>query len=92
MYRNERDSTKIITTTQIFNLIALSKKYLHTNVANILDLSCNVVPLINKSDVSDNCNGFSISGNCYTPEDDWAYGGTKRKTKSQRKTRRYKKK
>ena len=78
MYRtDEQIKTRRITTTHIFDLIALSKEYLNVDYANIIDLSCSVVPFKNK-DPTDNCDGFSINGNCFDPKG-YAYGGNKTK-------------
>ena len=84
LFIDTRNSTRRISTTQIFDLISLAKTYLNINAANILDLSCNVVSSINPDDTCDTCDTFSISGNCYVPEEGWAYGG-KRKTKKYKK-------
>lgn len=40
---NKRDSLKKITTTQLFDLIAIARDNLHINKVNILDQSCNFV-------------------------------------------------
>lgn len=72
-----RDKYTRITTSHIFDLIALSKEYLNVDYANIIDLSCSVVPFKNK-DPTDNCDGFSINGNCFDPKG-YAYGGNKTK-------------
>lgn len=72
-----RHTHRRITTTHIFDLIALSKEYLNVDYANIIDLSCSVVPF-KSDDPADNCDGFSINGNCFDPTG-YAYGGKKTK-------------
>lgn len=85
-----------ITTSFIFDLIAIARDHLGITKANILDLSCNVVKKITlhgldasaeekQSDLDDTCEGFSINGNCVRPIRAWG-GKTKRKRK--RKTKR----
>lgn len=86
---DERTKTKKITTTQLFNLIALARDHLFIDTANILDTSCNTVPNKTRKE-NDDCHGCSISVNGFTPEDGWAWGGKSRKSgrKTRRKTRR----
>ncbi len=74
-----------ITTTQIFDLIALAKDCLNVTRANILDLSCSVVERKN-TDECDDCDGYSINGNCVTPT--LAWGGKFKRTKRRKPTKR----
>ncbi len=91
---------KRLNTTHIFDLIAIARDHLGITKTNILDASCNVVQKIKRdglsaeeiqSDLDDTCDGYSISGNCVTPPDHFAWGGkTKRKRKrtNRRQTKR----
>lgn len=87
----KRDEREKITTTQIFNLIALARDHLSIDKANILDTSCNVV-YCKTSDPNDSCHGCSVSANGFTPAEDVAWGGkTKRKRRKSKRSRRKRK-
>lgn len=75
---DERDKNKIITTTQLFNLIGLAKRLSMIDKVNILDTACNVVKKV-VPDSETTLKYYSVNGNGYTPTR--AFGGRKRKTR-----------
>lgn len=85
----KREKNRSITTTDLFELIKVSKKTLDVNNVHILDTSCNVINAGLFDIPHEICEGFKIDKTCKSPDPEIAFGG-KSKRKSRKRTRKRK--
>ena len=86
---DKRDSysNPIITTTELYKLIALFKTYRLIQKVNILDLSCNVMRATPRNGTN-TYDGYGSYQTCFPAEEDVGWGGKSRKSRKFRKSRR----
>lgn len=92
LFINRREKNNgSITTTDIFELIEISKRTLGVNNVHMLDTSCNVINSGLFDSPHEICDGFKIDNTCKSPDPEIAFGGKSKRIKARNKRTRKRK-